>query len=88
MIQSSHSERNFTCTCCRYVLLHHVMGELEKAKGAWGYVEGGMGGVSKALANAARSYGADIFTEKVTFNDRKAFATHANVSRLHNYLQL
>ncbi|XP_077351346.1 pyridine nucleotide-disulfide oxidoreductase domain-containing protein 2-like isoform X2 [Festucalex cinctus] len=47
-----------------YVLLHHVMGELEKEKGAWGYVEGGMGGVSKALASAARSYGADIFTEK------------------------
>ncbi|XP_061914158.1 pyridine nucleotide-disulfide oxidoreductase domain-containing protein 2 [Entelurus aequoreus] len=47
-----------------YVLLHHVMGELEKEKGAWGYVEGGMGGVAKALANSARSYGADIFTEK------------------------
>ncbi|KAM9804216.1 pyridine nucleotide-disulfide oxidoreductase domain-containing protein 2 [Neosynchiropus ocellatus] len=47
-----------------YVLLHHVMGELEKEKGAWGYVEGGMGGVSKAIASAARSYGADIFTEK------------------------
>uniref|UniRef100_A0A3P9J3C8 Pyridine nucleotide-disulfide oxidoreductase domain-containing protein 2 n=1 Tax=Oryzias latipes TaxID=8090 RepID=A0A3P9J3C8_ORYLA len=47
-----------------YVLLHHVMGELEKEKGAWGYVEGGMGGVSQAMARAARSYGVDIFTEK------------------------
>lgn len=47
-----------------YVLLHHVMGELEDEKGAWGYVEGGMGGVSKAIANAATSYGVDIFTEK------------------------
>nr|XP_046257561.1 pyridine nucleotide-disulfide oxidoreductase domain-containing protein 2 [Scatophagus argus] len=47
-----------------YVLLHHVMGELEKEKGAWGYVEGGMGGVSKAIASSARSYGVDIFTEK------------------------
>lgn len=47
-----------------YVLLHHVMGEIEDEKGAWGYVEGGMGGVSKAIANAARSYGVDIFTEK------------------------
>ncbi|XP_072534087.1 pyridine nucleotide-disulfide oxidoreductase domain-containing protein 2 [Salminus brasiliensis] len=46
-----------------YVLLHHVMGELEKEKGAWGYVEGGMGGVSKAIASSARSLGADIFTE-------------------------
>lgn len=48
-----------------YVLLHHVMGELEKEKGAWGYVEGGMGGVSQAIAKAALSYGVDIFTEKV-----------------------
>ncbi|XP_070697076.1 pyridine nucleotide-disulfide oxidoreductase domain-containing protein 2 [Pempheris klunzingeri] len=47
-----------------YVLLHHVMGELEKEKGAWGYVEGGMGGVSQAIASSARSYGVDIFTEK------------------------
>lgn len=41
------------------------MGELEKEKGAWGYVEGGMGGVSRAIASSARSYGVDIFTEKV-----------------------
>lgn len=41
------------------------MGEVEKEKGAWGYVEGGMGGVSQAIASAARSYGVDIFTEKV-----------------------
>lgn len=47
------------------MLLHHVMGELEKEKGAWGYVEGGMGGVSRAIASAARSLGVDIFTEKV-----------------------
>lgn len=47
------------------MLLHHVMGELEKEKGAWGYVEGGMGGVSQAIASSARSRGVDIFTEKV-----------------------
>ncbi|KAM4599791.1 pyridine nucleotide-disulfide oxidoreductase domain-containing protein 2 [Fundulus diaphanus] len=47
-----------------YVLLHHVMGELEKEKGAWGYVEGGMGSVSKAIAKAAQSYGVEVFTEK------------------------
>lgn len=41
------------------------MGELEKEKGAWGYVEGGMGGVSRAIASSARSLGVDIFTEKV-----------------------
>ncbi|KAF5910232.1 pyridine nucleotide-disulfide oxidoreductase domain-containing protein 2-like [Clarias magur] len=47
-----------------YVLLHHIMGELEKEMGAWGYVEGGMGGVSKSIANSARLLGADIFTEQ------------------------
>uniref|UniRef100_A0A673G5W6 Pyridine nucleotide-disulfide oxidoreductase domain-containing protein 2 n=1 Tax=Sinocyclocheilus rhinocerous TaxID=307959 RepID=A0A673G5W6_9TELE len=47
-----------------YVLLHHVMGELEKEKGAWGYVEGGMGGVSESIARSARSLGADIFTNR------------------------
>uniref|UniRef100_A0A674HZ42 Pyridine nucleotide-disulfide oxidoreductase domain-containing protein 2 n=1 Tax=Terrapene triunguis TaxID=2587831 RepID=A0A674HZ42_9SAUR len=47
-----------------YVLLHHVMGELEGRKGAWGYVAGGMGGVSQAIAGAAAAHGADIFTEK------------------------
>ncbi|XP_036402776.1 pyridine nucleotide-disulfide oxidoreductase domain-containing protein 2 [Megalops cyprinoides] len=46
-----------------YVLLHHVMGEVEKEKGAWGYVEGGMGGVSQSIANSARAHGAAIFTE-------------------------
>ncbi|XP_039767536.1 pyridine nucleotide-disulfide oxidoreductase domain-containing protein 2 isoform X2 [Ornithorhynchus anatinus] len=47
-----------------YVLLHHVMGSLEGQKGAWGYVEGGMGAVSQAIANSAAARGADIFTEK------------------------
>ncbi|KAM9327115.1 pyridine nucleotide-disulfide oxidoreductase domain-containing protein 2 [Gastrophryne carolinensis] len=47
-----------------YVLLHHVMGELEGKKGSWGYVEGGMGTVSQAIAKAAVEAGAEIHTEK------------------------
>nr|XP_047916591.1 pyridine nucleotide-disulfide oxidoreductase domain-containing protein 2 isoform X2 [Anser cygnoides] len=47
-----------------YVLLHHVMGELEGRRGAWGYVAGGMGALSQAIARAAASRGAHIFTEK------------------------
>lgn len=50
---------------CRYVLLHHVMGELEGRQGAWGYVAGGMGELSQALARAATMLGAEIFTEMV-----------------------
>jgi phytoene dehydrogenase-like protein len=43
-----------------YVLFHHVMGEAGGARGAWGYVRGGMGGVTQALAAVARDLGADI----------------------------
>jgi phytoene dehydrogenase-like protein len=44
-----------------YVLFHHVMGEGGGGKrGVWGYVRGGMGGLTQALAASARDLGADI----------------------------
>src|SRR5437867_6136042 len=43
-----------------YVLFHHVMGECEGARGVWGYVRGGMGGIANALAASARAHGAEI----------------------------
>jgi phytoene dehydrogenase-like protein len=43
-----------------YVLFHHVMGECNGARGVWGYVRGGMGSLSEALAAAAREWGAEI----------------------------
>jgi phytoene dehydrogenase-like protein len=46
-----------------YVLFHHVMGEAGGARGVWGYMRGGMGGVTQALAAAARDLGADIRCE-------------------------
>ena len=45
-----------------YVLFHHVMGECDGARGVWGYVRGGMGALSEALASAARASGAEIRT--------------------------
>ena len=51
---------------CSYVLLHHVMGELEGHHNSWGYVEGGMGRVSTAIATAAQSHGAEITTDTVS----------------------
>jgi phytoene dehydrogenase-like protein len=45
-----------------YVLFHHVMGEVGGARGVWGYVRGGMGALSEALAAAARAHGAEIRT--------------------------
>ena len=46
-----------------YVLLHHYMGEIDGVLRAWGIPRGGTGGVSEAIASAARSFGAEIRTE-------------------------
>jgi phytoene dehydrogenase-like protein len=46
-----------------YVMLHHHIGETEGQSGAWGFPRGGMGGVSAALARAARMFGAQIRTD-------------------------
>ncbi|HEY7737172.1 MAG TPA: NAD(P)/FAD-dependent oxidoreductase [Candidatus Limnocylindrales bacterium] len=46
-----------------YVLLHHYMGEIDGAFRAWGIPKGGTGGVSEAIASAARGLGAEIRTE-------------------------
>ena len=46
-----------------YVLLHHRMGDVHGVTGGWGFVRGGMGGVSEAIARSARAAGADIRTE-------------------------
>ncbi len=46
-----------------YVLLHHYMGEIDGAFRAWGIPRGGTGGVSAAIASAARSFGAEIRME-------------------------
>ena len=35
-----------------YVLLHHVMGQAGGARGVWGYVQGGMGGLTTAIEKA------------------------------------
>jgi phytoene dehydrogenase-like protein len=46
-----------------YVLLHHVMGEAGGARGVWGYVRGGMGGLADSLEKACRDLGVDIRRE-------------------------
>ncbi len=43
-----------------YVLMHHWIGEVDGHPGAWGWVHGGMGGISDALAASARAAGAEI----------------------------
>jgi phytoene dehydrogenase-like protein len=45
-----------------YILLHHVMGDVDGSIGAWGLARGGMGAISNALASALREYGGEIRT--------------------------
>ncbi len=46
-----------------YVLLHHVMGEAGGARGVWGYVRGGMGGLADALESACVALGVEVRRE-------------------------
>ncbi len=59
-----------------YILLHHVMGDVDGSVGAWGLSRGGMGSISKALASAATEFGAEIRTnapvQKILVKNRKA----------------
>jgi len=45
-----------------YVLLHHVFGEVNGRKGAWGHALGGMGAISQAMSRAAAERGVEIRT--------------------------
>ncbi|HTI96230.1 MAG TPA: NAD(P)/FAD-dependent oxidoreductase, partial [Rudaea sp.] len=43
-----------------YVLLHHVFGEVNGVKGAWGHALGGMGAITQAMAKSAMASGVQI----------------------------
>src|SRR5437016_5929534 len=45
-----------------FVLGHHTLGDIGGVNGVWGWSRGGMGGISEAIARAARHYGAQIRT--------------------------
>jgi phytoene dehydrogenase-like protein len=42
------------------VLLHHVMGSAGGARGVWGYVQGGMGALSEAIARSGQERGVEV----------------------------
>ena len=46
-----------------YILLHHVMGDVDGNIGAWGLARGGMGAISSAIAAALQEHGGEIRTE-------------------------
>lgn len=45
-----------------YVLLHHVFGEVNGKRGAWGHALGGMGAITQAMARACVEAGVEIRT--------------------------
>ena len=46
-----------------YVLLHHVVGEVNGRRGQWGHAIGGMGAITRAMAKEARDRGVRIRLE-------------------------
>ncbi|QJQ31983.1 NAD(P)/FAD-dependent oxidoreductase [Sphingomonas lacunae] len=46
-----------------YVLLHHVFGEVNGKKGAWGHSVGGMGAITQAMARVCGRAGVEISLE-------------------------
>ncbi len=46
-----------------YVLLHHVFGEVNGVKGAWGHAIGGMGAITQAMTRACEALGVTIRTD-------------------------
>ena len=46
-----------------YVLLHHCMGEVAGKRGLWGFVRGGMGGVTQALRKSVETQGTVVRTD-------------------------
>lgn len=60
-----------------YILLHHVMGGAAGPRGLWGFIRGGMGAISDALARSAEAHGAEILTDaevdRVLVKDEQAY---------------
>lgn len=51
-----------------YVLLHHVFGEIDGEKGAWGHVIGGMGAITQMMGKACLDKGVEIRTGEAVKN--------------------
>ena len=59
-----------------YVLLHHYLGNILGSRSGWGYVRGGMGQITQALAKAVNAFGGEIRTsaevERILIQDGHA----------------
>ena len=67
-----------------YVLLHHLMGEHEGA-GGWGFVKGGMGAITQAIAQSGARFGLEIKTDspiaKVLVSEGRAIGVRDRIRR-------
>jgi len=63
-----------------YVKYHHILGKIGGHQGAWGYVRGGMGAVSGAIASSARERGVEILIDaevaEIDISDGTARGVH------------
>lgn len=59
-----------------YILLHHVMGDVDGSIGAWGLPRGGMGAICDSIAGALKEHGGELRmnagVSKVLVENRKA----------------
>ncbi len=46
-----------------YVIAHHSICSVGESKGCWGWVKGGMGSITQALLQAAKSYGVTVVVD-------------------------
>ncbi len=69
-----------------YVLLHHVIGEVNGKRGTWGHALGGMGAITQAMAAEAERRGVEITTgcevAKVCVDVRGAQGVQLNDGRV------
>jgi phytoene dehydrogenase-like protein len=68
-----------------YVKYHHILGKVAGHQGAWGYVRGGMGAVSQAIASSGREAGVEILTDaevaEIEIQDGAARGVHLTDGR-------
>lgn len=68
-----------------YVLLHHVFGEVNGEKGAWGHAVGGMGSITQAMLKEAQRLGVDVKTDvavdKVLVEEGRAVGVSSGENR-------
>src|SRR5438093_1291167 len=59
-----------------YVFAHHMLGVIDGRRNVWGFVKGGMGAISQALAAAARDLGVEVRVdtdvERIVIEDGRA----------------